>query len=78
MSQLDPTQTIIKLPDEIIWQTPPEAPANSVAEAVLAGSENEDGQYRVLIKWYPGYISAPHFYRTDRLCEPSQPWLRTV
>lgn len=68
MSQLDPTQTIIGLPDEIVWHTPPNAPPNSVAEAVLAGSENESGQYLVLMKWYPGYMSAPHFYRTDRLC----------
>jgi hypothetical protein len=22
----------------------------------------------VLMKWYPGYMSAPHFYRTDRQC----------
>jgi hypothetical protein len=34
----------------------------------LAGSEHEIGMYLVLMKWYPGYMSAPHFYRTDRLC----------
>jgi hypothetical protein len=26
------------------------------------------GPYVVLIKWYPGYMSAPHTYVTDRLC----------
>ena len=26
------------------------------------------GQYFVLIRWHPGYMSAPHWYETDRLC----------
>lgn len=68
MSRLDPTQTFIRIPDEIVWHTAPDAPPRSVAQAVLAGSEQESGQYLVLMKWYPGYMSAPHFYRTDRLC----------
>jgi hypothetical protein len=68
MSELNPAETIIRVPDEIVWQTTPDAPANSVAQAVLAGGENQSGQYLVLMKWYPGYMSAPHFYRTDRLC----------
>ena len=25
------------------------------------------GQYFVLIRWHPGYMSAPHWYETDRL-----------
>ena len=40
----------------------------SVAEAVLAGGEEQDGAYLVLMKWYPGWMSAPHTYGTDRLC----------
>jgi hypothetical protein len=68
MSQLNPTETIIRLPADIVWQPAPDTPARSVEEAVLAGSETESGQYLVLMKWYPGYMSAPHFYRTDRLC----------
>ncbi|BBW99699.1 hypothetical protein BST36_24915 [Mycolicibacterium moriokaense] len=68
MSRLNPAETIIRLPDEIPWEVPPGAPPQSVEEAVLAGSETEDGQYLVLMKWYPGFMSAPHFYRTDRLC----------
>jgi hypothetical protein len=47
---------------------PDGAPEQSVAEATLAGNEEETGLYLVLMKWYPGYMSAPHFYRTDRLC----------
>ncbi len=68
MSKLDPRQTIIQLPDEIPWRVPEGAPPHSVAEAALAGSEDADGIYLVLMKWYPGYMSAPHHYATDRLC----------
>jgi len=32
------------------------------------GGTDRPGQYVVLIKWYPGYMSAPHAYVTDRLC----------
>ena len=28
----------------------------------------DPGQYFVLIRWHPGYMSAPHFYETDRIC----------
>jgi len=68
MGQLNPAETIIRLPDDILWESPPDAPNRSVERAVLAGSETEDSQYLVLMKWHPGYMSAPHFYRTDRLC----------
>lgn len=36
--------------------------------AVLYGGLDQPGQYVVLMKWYPGYMSAPHQYATDRLC----------
>jgi hypothetical protein len=36
--------------------------------AVLYGGLDQPGQYIVLMKWYPGYMSAPHQYATDRLC----------
>jgi hypothetical protein len=68
MSKLNPHETIIRLPDDIPWQVPDGAPEQSVAEATLAGGESEAGLYLVLMKWYPGYMSAPHFYRTDRFC----------
>jgi hypothetical protein len=68
MSKLNPSETVIRLPDDIPWKVPDGAPERSVAEATLAGGEDESGLYLVLMKWYPGYMSAPHFYRTDRLC----------
>jgi hypothetical protein len=39
LSKLDPTKTIITLTDDIPWRVPDLAPPNSVAEAVMAGSE---------------------------------------
>jgi hypothetical protein len=68
VSRLDPRQTLITLPDEIPWQVPDVAPPDSVAEAVLAGAEEQEGSYLVLMKWFPGWMSAPHTYVTDRLC----------
>jgi hypothetical protein len=68
VSELDPRQTIIQLPSEIPWRTPQGAPESSVQEATLAGGEEVEGIYLVLMRWYPGYMSAPHHYATDRLC----------
>gem|GEM_PF-1522173 len=68
MSKLNPNETVIRLPDDILWKVPDDAPERSVAEATLAGGEDKTGLYLVLMKWYSGYMSAPHFYRTDRLC----------
>ena len=68
MSELDPEQTMITRAGDIEWRVPHLAPPNSVAEAVLAGSEEGQGTYLVLMKWYPGWMSAPHSYVTDRLC----------
>ncbi len=68
MSALNPTQTIIVPPGDVRFEVPFTAPARSVEEAVLAGSEHQDGAYLVLMKWYPGWMSAPHSYVTDRLC----------
>jgi len=33
----------------------------------LYGGLDQSGPYVVLMKWYPGYMSAPHTYATDRL-----------
>jgi hypothetical protein len=67
-SKLDPTQTMFTLPDQIPWTTRPNWPANSVASADLFSNVNQPGLYFTLIRWYPGYMSAPHKYVTDRLC----------
>jgi hypothetical protein len=65
---LDPQQTMVTLPDQIAWKARPNWPKNSAATATLFGSLNQPGLYYMLMKWYPGYMSAPHTYVTDRLC----------
>jgi hypothetical protein len=35
--------------------------------ATLYGGLNSPGPYLVLMRWNPGYMSAPHSYATDRL-----------
>jgi hypothetical protein len=68
VSKLNPSQTLITSTENIPWKVPDAAPPDSVAEAVLAGGEEQDGAYMVFMKWYPGWMSAPHTYVTDRLC----------
>ena len=67
-SPLDPAQTMITLPEHLVWETTPGWPAESVAQASLFGDLAKPGLYYRLIKWFPGYMSAPHTYVTDRLC----------
>jgi hypothetical protein len=67
-SKLDPAQTMITQQDKIEWKTRPGWPKDSVAQANLFGDLNQTGLYYLLVKWYPGYMSAPHYYATDRLC----------
>jgi hypothetical protein len=66
---IDPAQTRVTLPDQYRWQSGlGGAPAQSVETVPLFGATDKPGLYVVLIKWHPGYMSAPHTYVTDRLC----------
>jgi len=66
---IDPAQTQVTLPDQFQWKPRlPGAPPHSVEIVPVFGATDRPGQYVVLIKWYPGYMSAPHAYVTDRLC----------
>lgn len=67
-STLDPAETILTLPQNISWEPRTTYPKDSVTSAPLFGSRTGKGLYYELIKWFPGYMSAPHFYATDRLC----------
>ena len=64
----DPTMTIVTLPQEIDWIRAEGFPENSVEQATLWSKTSESGLYYVLVRWYPGYMSAPHWYETDRYC----------
>ena len=64
---INPEQTIAVLPKNIKWITWNNLPTHSVQMSTLYGDLNKPGPYCVLMKWYPGYMSAPHSYATDRL-----------
>jgi hypothetical protein len=66
---IDPAQTQVQLPDQYVWKPAlPSAPPQSVETVAVFGATDKPGPYVVLVKWYPGYMSAPHTYVTDRLC----------
>lgn len=67
-SPIDPSETAITLPDAIEWGSWIKGfPPHSGQMAPLYGGLDKPGPYVVLMKWYPGYMSAPHTYATDRL-----------
>jgi hypothetical protein len=66
-SAINPSETQITLPDAIKWTTWSGAPPHGGEMAPLYGGLDKPGIYLVLMKWYPGYMSAPHSYATDRL-----------
>jgi hypothetical protein len=65
---VDPNETQVTLPDQFQWKAAfPGVPPQSAETAPVFGSTDKPGPYAVLVKWYPGYMSAPHKYVTDRL-----------
>jgi hypothetical protein len=64
---IDPSETQVTLPGAIKWTTWSGAPPHGGEMATLYGGLDKTGPYLVLMKWYPGYMSAPHSYATDRL-----------
>jgi hypothetical protein len=64
---LDPSETVITQVEAIRFEPWSGAPAHSGEMATLYGGLDKPGPYLVLMKWYPGYKSAPHSYATDRL-----------
>jgi hypothetical protein len=67
-SPLDPAQTIVTPRDELRWTPTAGYPERSVDRCNLFGSIDAAGLYYTLVRWWPGYMSAPHTYATDRLC----------
>jgi hypothetical protein len=67
-SPLDPTQTIIRMVGDLAWKSDPKLPARSVEMCPLFNDINGEGLYYTLVRWWPGYMSAPHLYASDRLC----------
>ncbi|MFK5600492.1 hypothetical protein ACFZ8E_26410 [Methylobacterium sp. HMF5984] len=67
-SPLDPEQTIIRLPNQLVWTPTPTYPDHCSDRCALTGDSNGTGFYYTLVRWWPGYMSAPHTYTTDRFC----------
>src|SRR5437879_4746953 len=66
--RINPAETQVTLPDAISWSGWIKGfPPHSGEMAPLYGGLDKPGPYLVLMKWYPGYMSAPHTYATDRL-----------
>jgi hypothetical protein len=65
---IDPNETQVILPDHYKWHSWSGAPPKSSETAALFSSTDKPGPYAVVVRWYPGYMSAPHSYATDRLC----------
>ena len=40
----------------------------AMESAAVFGSIDKPGPYAILVRWHPGFMSAPHTYVTDRLC----------
>ena len=65
-SPINPAQTIIRPPADHHWVSNKDYPERSVDMCPLAGSVTEPGLYLTLVRWWPGYMSAPHTYVSDR------------
>jgi hypothetical protein len=67
-SPINRAETIIKLPNELEWTPNPNNPPRSSDGCSLTGRTTAPGLYFTLVRWWPGYMSAPHTYTTDRFC----------
>ena len=62
-SPIDPKETLVVLPKDIKWTAWSGLPEHSAEMATLYGGLDQEGPYVVLMKWYPGYMSAPAHVR---------------
>jgi hypothetical protein len=67
-SPIDPSQTYILPRSAIKFEPWTGLPPGSGEMAKLYGDINKPGPYLVLMRWRPGWFSAPHSYATDRIC----------
>jgi hypothetical protein len=65
---VDPSMTQVVQANAIPWQPLYNFPTGTAEQAPMHSKVSDPGQYFVLIRWHPGYMSAPHWYETDRLC----------
>ena len=58
----DPSHIPVVLTKDIKWT----GQEGRQQQAVLFGDPNKPGLYGVIIKWYPGNFSQPHFHDQER------------
>jgi hypothetical protein len=63
----DPGETFIQPYERIGFEPWGNLPSRSGEMAKLYGDFNRPGPYLVVMKWNPGWFSAPHTYATDRI-----------
>lgn len=63
----DPNETSILPYDKIKFESWGNLPPHSGEVAKLYGDFDKPGPYLVMMKWNPGWFSAPHTYATDRI-----------
>jgi hypothetical protein len=61
-------ETFVLQPNQIQFKAWQGLPPESGEMAMLYGDLNKPGPYLVMMRWNPGWFSAPHNYRTDRIC----------
>ena len=66
-TEIDPKQTFVLQRDDIGFAPWAGLPPGSGEMAKLYGDIDQPGPYLVLMKWNPGWFSAPHSYATDRI-----------
>jgi quercetin dioxygenase-like cupin family protein len=62
-SKLNAKAIAIKIPKDIQWKGPG---AGGAEQIVLAGDPTKPGLYVLMIRWYAGHSSRPHFHPNDR------------
>jgi len=66
-SPIDPKETLVLQHNDIKFAPWNGLPPSSGETAELYGDFNKPEPYLVLMKWNPGWFSAPHSYATDRI-----------
>ena len=63
----DPNETFVLPYDNFDFQSWGNLPPHSGEMTKLYGDFDQPGPYLVMMKWNPGWFSAPHTYATDRI-----------
>jgi len=64
----DPNETLVLPYDKMAFGPWGNLPPGSGEMAMIYGDFNSPGPYLVVMRWNPGWFSAPHTYATDRIC----------